>query len=85
MVFEAILEMDRNNIGALLVMDADAIVGIISERDYARKVILEDKSSKDMPVSDVMSSEVCCVDKRKKIYRLYGHYVVKMRAPFTCS
>ncbi len=60
-VFEALKLMAEKNVGALLVMEGETIVGIISERDYARKVILHDLSSRDTPVSRIMSSPVLCV------------------------
>ena len=60
-VFEALKLMAEKNVGALLVMEGDTIAGIISERDYARKVILHDLSSRETPVSRIMSSPVLCV------------------------
>ena len=57
-VFDALKLMAENNIGSVLVLDADHLVGIFSERDYARKVILKGKASKDTPVKEIMSSEV---------------------------
>ena len=57
-VFEAIQMMADKNVGALLVTKADKLVGIISERDYSRKVILKGRSSRDTPVLDVLSGHV---------------------------
>jgi len=60
-VYEALKLMAEKNIGAVLVMDAGNLVGIMSERDYARKVILKGKSSKDTPVREIMTEKVLCV------------------------
>ena len=60
-VFDAVKQMADKHIGALLVMDGESIAGIITERDYARKVIVKGKSSKDTPVRDIMSSPVMYV------------------------
>src|ERR1700746_4199862 len=57
MVFEAIQLMADKNVGALPVVENGKLVGIISERDYTRKVILKGKSSKDTPVRDIMTQE----------------------------
>ena len=54
-VLEAIKHMAEHRIGALLVMRGEQLVGVISERDYARKVILQGKSSSQTAVSDIMS------------------------------
>jgi len=59
-VYEALEKMAAHNIGALLVMKGDKIVGILSERDYARKVILRGLSSLQTPVEKVMTREVRC-------------------------
>ncbi len=60
-VFDAVKLMADKSIGSLLVMNGDKLVGIVTERDYARKVILEGKSSKDSSVKEVMNSKVLCV------------------------
>jgi signal-transduction protein with cAMP-binding, CBS, and nucleotidyltransferase domain len=60
-VFDALKLMGDKNIGAVLVMDGEALVGILSERDYARKVILLGKSSRDTLVSEIMTPRVICM------------------------
>ena len=60
-VLQALNLMAKHDIGALLVMDQGKPVGIFSERDYARKVVLQGKSSKDLPVREVMSEKVIYV------------------------
>jgi CBS domain-containing protein len=58
-VLDAIKLMAEKAIGALVVMEGTKLTGIVTERDYARKVILMDKSSHNTPVSDIMSDKVC--------------------------
>ena len=60
-VFDALKLMAEKNVGALLVMEGEQIVGIITERDYARKTILMGRASKETPVRDIMTSEVMYV------------------------
>ena len=57
-VYEALELMADKDIGALLVLEEDSLVGIISERDYARKVALQGRTSLNTPVKDIMTSEV---------------------------
>ncbi len=66
-VYEALELMAEKDIGALLVMQGETLVGILSERDYARKIIIKGKSSKETLVREVMTTEVCYVDKKKKM------------------
>jgi CBS domain-containing protein len=60
-VFDAVKLMAEKSIGALVVMAEEQVVGIITERDYARKIILVARSSKDTPVRDIMTSAVMYV------------------------
>lgn len=60
-VFQAISLMADKGIGALVVIAGESLVGIMSERDYARKVVLQGRSSKDTPVRDIMTSQVVSV------------------------
>jgi CBS domain-containing protein len=57
-VFDALRLMEQKNIGALLVMDGERLVGIFSERDYARRMILHGRTSRDTPVREVMTRDV---------------------------
>jgi CBS domain-containing protein len=57
-VFDALVVLAEYKIGALVVLDGDKLVGIFSERDYAREVILQGKSSKTTPISEVMTGNV---------------------------
>ncbi len=68
-VLRAIEIMAEKHVGALLVMDRGTLLGIISERDYARKVILKDRSSRDTPVGDIMSAPAITVTPEDTVHR----------------
>ena len=60
-VLDAVRQMAEKHVGALLVMESGQLVGIVSERDYARKVVLQGRSSSDTPVRDIMTSQLVTV------------------------
>ena len=60
-VFDAVKQMAEKSIGALVVIEGEKVVGIITERDYARKIVLMARSSKETPVRDIMTSAVMYV------------------------
>ena len=64
-VFDALATMARHDVGALAVLDRGRLVGMFSERDYARKVILHGKTSRDTPVSAIMTTDVLTVGPRQ--------------------
>ncbi|MGE5253319.1 MAG: CBS domain-containing protein [Planctomycetaceae bacterium] len=61
LVYRALQLLNEKGIGALLVMEKEELLGIVSERDYARKVILEGKSSKETPTKEIMSTKIYVV------------------------
>ena len=66
-VFDALKLMAEKNLGALLVLEGEKLVGIFSERDYARKIILQGKTSKETPVMEIMSTDVLYVRPEQSI------------------
>jgi CBS domain-containing protein len=66
-VYNALTIMAEQNIGALVVREAARVVGIFSERDYARQVVLKGKASKDTPIRDVMTARVVFVRPEQNI------------------
>jgi CBS domain-containing protein len=68
-VLHAIEMMATRHVGALLVMELGILKGIISERDYARKVILKQRSSHDTPVNDIMTSQPVTVTPDSTVYQ----------------
>lgn len=66
-VIEALKLMAKENIGAVVVLQDDNLVGILSERDYARKVVLEGKTSSSTKVSEIMTTKVITVEESQKV------------------
>ena len=66
-VIEALKLMAKENIGAVVVLQGDNLVGILSERDYARKVVLEGKTSSSTKVSEIMTTKVITVEESQKV------------------
>jgi len=71
-VLDALRVMAEKEIGAVLVLDGESLVGIFSERDYARKVVLQGKASKDTPVREIMTEKVVCVRPEQTIEDCMG-------------
>ena len=57
-VYDAIAKMAQEDVGALVVLEGDSLVGVLSERDYARKVVLQGRSSRDTKIRDIMTTRV---------------------------
>ena len=66
-VFEAVQLMDAKNVGALVVMEGERLVGIISERDYTRKIMLRGKRSRETKVAEIMSTNVFTTNRREGV------------------
>lgn len=66
-VFEALERMAEHDVGALVVVEDGDVVGLVSERDYARKVILKGRLSKDTPVAEIMSQHVFSVTSKETV------------------
>ncbi len=71
-VFDALQRMADANVGALIVMQDNKLVGIVSERDYARKIVLKGRASPDTPVSAIMSTSVICATPEQTVGECMG-------------
>ncbi len=76
-VYEALVIMADKGIGALVVMDGEDLIGMFSERDYARKVILAGRSSREMKVREIMSSKVLTVGLQSTVDECMQHMTDK--------
>ncbi len=68
-VYEALVLMANHDVGALVVLEQDRLIGMFSERDYARRVILQGKASKDLAVSEIRTSHVFTVEPDDSVER----------------
>lgn len=66
-VYDALLVMMEKNISSLLIMESEVLKGIFTERDYARKLVLMGKSSKDTPIGDIMTSNLYTISLNESI------------------
>ncbi len=71
-VYEAIKEMSEKNIGAILVIEDEKLIGILSERDYARKIVLKGKLSRETLVKEIMTENVLTVNTSDTIEKCMG-------------
>lgn len=71
-VYTALERMAEYNIGALVVTEGDEVIGIFSERDYARKIILKGKGSRNTAVSEIMTSDVICIRPDQTVSKCMG-------------
>lgn len=79
-VYEALVRMSKKNIGAILVVEDAVLKGILSERDYARKIVLKDKSSKETFVHEIMAHDVITVKPTDNLdYCMELMYTKKIR------
>lgn len=68
-VYEAVKLMAERNVGALLVMEGDKLAGLISERDYSRKIMLKGKKSRETKVSEIMSTQLTVIPPNEPVGR----------------
>ena len=68
-VYDAVKSMADRNVGALLVLDGDKLAGLISERDYSRKIMLKGKKSRETKVSEIMSTQLTTIPPNEPVDR----------------
>ncbi|MGZ5537951.1 MAG: CBS domain-containing protein, partial [Chthoniobacterales bacterium] len=68
-VYDAVATMAEKNVGALVVMEGEKLVGIVSERDYTRKVMLRGKRSRETQVNEIMSTQLTTVEPKESVDR----------------
>lgn len=66
-VFEAVAKMDEKDVGSLVVMDGEKLVGIVTERHYARNIVLKGKASPTTPVGEIMERRVVCATPEQTV------------------
>ena len=71
-VLDALKLMAEKEIGAVLVLDGEQLAGIFSERDYARKVVLQGKSSNETPVREIMTEKWCACNRSRRSRIAWG-------------
>lgn len=71
-VYEAVKMMDAYKVGALMVLDGEQLVGIVSERDYTRKVMLKNRSSRNTSVQEIMTTEPVTISPRADLEECMG-------------
>ena len=71
-VYEAVKMMDAYKVGALMVLDGEQLVGIVSERDYTRKVMLKNRSSRNTSVQEIMTTEPATISPRADLEECMG-------------
>ncbi len=76
-IYEALVIMADKGVGALLVMDGEDLIGVFSERDYARKVILAGRSSREMKVHEIMTEKVVTVEPQSTVDQCMQHMTDK--------
>lgn len=67
LVFDAVVQMDRDQVGALIVIEDKKLIGILSERDYTRKIVIKNRSSKVVTVGEIMTTNVITIQQNQSV------------------